>query len=61
MDSRDKFIGSMVQTLNQQCLESFRADEHLEDVQYSPEDEPSYDEWSAYILDLTDCVDVNNF
>jgi len=51
----------MVQTLNQQCLESFRADEHLEDVQYSPEDEPSYDEWSAYILDLTDCVDVNNF
>ena len=61
IDSCDTVTGSMVQSLNQQSLESFRADEHLEDVQYSPKDEPSNDEWSAYKLDLTDCVDVNNF
>jgi len=42
------------------CLESFRADEYL-DVQYTQEDEPSNDEWSAYKLDLTDCVDADSF
>jgi len=61
MGSRDKFIGSMLQTVNQQCLESFRADEHLKDVQYTQEDESSNDEWSAYKLDLTDCVDADSF
>ena len=61
MGSRDKFIGSMLQTLNQQCLESFRADEHLEDVQHTQEDEPSNEEWSVYKLDLTDCVDADSF
>jgi len=52
---------SMLQTVNQQCVESFRADQHLEDVQYTQEDEPSNDEWSAYKLDLTDCVDADSF
>jgi len=47
----------MLQTRKQQCMESFRADEQLEDVQYTQEGEPSNDEWSAYKLDLTDCVD----
>jgi len=51
----------MLQTVNQQCLESFRADQHLEDVEYTQEDEPLNDEWSAYKLDLTDCVDADSF
>ena len=53
--------GWRLNVTNSKPATSFGTNKHLEDVQYTQEDEPSNDEWSAYKLDLTDCVDADSF